>query len=193
MASKPNFDIDFISYFLGNETTGAALYRRLQGSLLRQVRRRAPDLPHDLAEDVVMEVFALMKERRSAFDPEKGSAQAFITVSLLPEALRRIRAENAPPGVRKRERKASNSATVGPAVSIDAVPAVPSVGYGSPAAIEAACDARLIWNWATPPLRVIMGGFLEGKAKSEIASSMNLDRFKVDRMIRTLHSFAIAA
>jgi RNA polymerase sigma-70 factor (ECF subfamily) len=107
---------------------------------------------------------------------------------------------NAPsnPGIkhRKRERKASVSQVPGPMPSLDEVPAmasVASVGYGSPEAIEAACDARLMWAWATPPLRVILGGLLEGKAQVDIAAEMNLDRFKVARMIKTLHEFAAAA
>lgn len=70
---------------------------------------------------------------------------------------------------------------------------MPSVGYGSPEAIEAACDVRAIWNWAPPPLRVVMGGLWEGKAQVDIAAAMNLDRFKVARMIKTLHKFAAAA
>src|SRR5262249_59539333 len=141
----------------------------------------------------VTEVFALMKQRRCAFDPARGSAQAFITASLLAEAVRRIRAENARPGARKRERGSRDQKVPGPTRSLDEVPAMPSVGYGTPEAMEAACDVRGIWSWATPALRAIMGGLLEGKAKGEIASEMNLDRFKVARMIKTLQEFSAAA
>jgi hypothetical protein len=38
-----------------------------------------------------------------------------------------------------------------------------------------------------------MGGLWEGKARVDIAAAMNLDRFKVARMIKTLHKFAAAA
>jgi hypothetical protein len=58
------------------------------------------------------------------------------------------------------------------------------------AAIEAACDARAIWSSMTPPLRVIIGGLMDGQTKIDIASDLNLDRFKVARMIKTLQQFA---
>lgn len=135
----------------------------------------------------------LMKERASAFDPAGGSAQAFITATLLPEAVRRVRAENARPGTPKRQRKSTASKVSGPTSSLDAVPVMPAVGYGSPEAMEAACDARAIWSWATPPMRMVIGGLMEGKAQVDIASKMNIDRFKVGRLIKSLRQFANAA
>jgi DNA-binding transcriptional regulator LsrR (DeoR family) len=40
---------------------------------------------------------------------------------------------------------------------------------------------------------VVLGGLLEGKAQADIASAMNLDRFKVARMIKTVQEFEAAA
>jgi hypothetical protein len=186
-------DIDFVSFLAGNERAGAALYERLKVPLLRQVHRYASDLPLDIAEDAVMEVFAVMMEQGSAFDPARGSAQAFVTAKLLPEAVRRVRAENARPGAPKRQRKTGASKTPAP-VALEEAHEMPAVGYGSPAAMEAACDAHVIWSWATPSVRVIIGGLVEGKAQVDIASEMNLDRFKVGRMIKTMqHRVADAA
>jgi hypothetical protein len=72
---------------------------------------------------------------------------------------------------------------------LDPVPhpeTVPSVGYGSPEAMEAACDANVSWSRATPPMRVIIGGLMNDKSKVELASEMHIDRFMVARMIKTL-------
>jgi hypothetical protein len=48
--------------------------------------------------------------------------------------------------------------------------------------MEAACDARAIWSSATPPLRTITGGLMDGEAQIDIAAGMKIDRFKVARM-----------
>jgi len=179
-------DTDFGSFLAGNQRAGAALYECLKVPLLRQVRRYASDLPPDIAEDAVMEIFALMMEHGAAFDPARGSAQAFITAKLLPEAVRRVRAENTRPGAPKRQRKSTASKAAAPTLSLDEAPEVPTLGYGSEAAMEAACDAHVIWARAAPPVRVILGGLWEGKAQADIAAEMEMDRFKVARVIKTL-------
>jgi hypothetical protein len=60
---------------------------------------------------------------------------------------------------------------------------MPSAGYGSPEAVEAACDAHVIWSRAEPPMRLIIGGLLDGEKLVDIAAAMKVDRFKVARMI----------
>jgi RNA polymerase sigma-70 factor (ECF subfamily) len=192
--STPNTpDIDFVSFLAGDHRAGAALYDRLRVPLLRKVRRHAPDLPEDVAEDAVTEVFVLMMENRAAFNPARGSAQAFITAALVPEAVRHIRAENARPGAPKRQRKPGAAKASLPTVSLDEVFEMRGEGYGSPEAMEAACDAHVIWSRATPPMRVAIDGLMEGKTQVVIASEMRVDRFKVARMIKTLRQFACAA
>jgi RNA polymerase sigma-70 factor (ECF subfamily) len=193
--STPNtIDNDFASFLAGDSLAGAALYARLRRPLLRKVRRHAPDLPDDIAEDAVTEVFVLMMENRAAFNPARGSAQAFISTTLVPEAVRHIRAENARPGAPKRQRKPTAKVPL-PTVTLDEVPetAMRIVGYGSPEAMEAACDAHVIWSRATPLMRQAIDGLMDGKAQVVIASEMKVDRFKVARMIKTLRQFACAA
>jgi hypothetical protein len=189
-----NLNNDLIEFLAGNGRAGAAVYPRLKGPLLRQVRRHAPDLPRDIAEDAVIEVFVLMMERRAIFDPARGSAQAFVTSTLLPESVRRIRAENARPGAPKRQRKQGGAGTFAPTLSLDDVPEHHGTGYGSPAAMEAVCDAHAIWLRATPPMRLIIGGLMDGETQSEIAEGVGMDRFRVARMITGLQrQFAAVA
>jgi hypothetical protein len=57
---------------------------------------------------------------------------------LLPEAVRRVRAENSPPGAPKRQRKSSAAKTPAPTIALEEVPEMPTVGYGTSAAMEAA-------------------------------------------------------
>lgn len=45
---------------------------------------------------------------------------------------------------------------------------------------------RAIWSWASPPLRMIIGGLMDGSSQIEIAAEMRTDRFKVARRIKSL-------
>jgi RNA polymerase sigma-70 factor, ECF subfamily len=192
--SKLNtIDIDFVRFLAGDQCAGARLYALLKDGLLHRIRRNAPDLSRDLAEDAVMQVFALMMERRATFNPARGSAQGFIAGTLVPEAVRSVRAENSPPGAPKRQRKPGAKASA-PTVSLEAVAEVHTAGYGSPEAMEAACDAHIIWSCAKPGMRVMIGGLMDGRAHVDIASELKIDRFTVARMFKTLqHQFAKAA
>jgi RNA polymerase sigma-70 factor (ECF subfamily) len=188
-----SIDIDFVTFLAGDQHAGARLYGSLKDSLLRRIRRYAPDLPRDLAEDAVMQVFVLMMERGATFNPTRGSAQGFIVGTLLPEAVRSLRAENAPPGALRRQRKPRVKATMQTA-SLEAAAEVAAAGYGSPAAMEAACDAHIIWSRSKPAMKVLVGGLMDGKAQADIAAELEIDRFRVARMIRALrHQFANAA
>jgi len=65
---------------------------------------------------------------------------------------------------------------------------VPSVGFGSPQAMEAACDAQ--WSRADLRMRLIIGGLMDGKTQVEIASETSIDRFKVARIMTQLQAVA---
>lgn len=181
-----NYNNSLVEFLAGDRHAGAVLYASLKTPLLRQIRRHAPDLSPDIAKDAVTEIFVLMMERRAAFDPARGSAQAFIMATLLPEAVRHIRAENARPGAPKRQRKLGHSSAGAPPPSLDDAPEMQAAGYGSPEAMEAACDARLIWSRATPPMRLIIGGLMDGKKQGEIAAEIGMNRFQVARMVAGL-------
>lgn len=195
MPDDSNLNQNLVAFLSGNRRAGDAIYVQMRAAVLAIVRDRAPDLAND-REDVLNEVFVLMMEAPHRYDPGRGSARIFITSVILPDAMQRARAKMARPGTTTRRRKVVKSTREATFPMLDPAPApetVEVIGYGSPAAIEAACDARVIWSRATPPLRVIMGGLMDGKAQIDIAAEMNMDRFKVGRMIKMLREFANAA
>lgn len=190
-----NLNEKLAAFLGGNRRAGDAIYTQMRAPILAIVRSRARDLMSD-REDVLNEVFVLMMEAPHRFDPQRGSARAFITSVLLPDAMQRVRAKMARPGTTTRRRKSVQPARQATFPMLDPAPVpetVEVVGYGSPEAMEAACDARAIWARATPCMRLVIGGLIDGKTQVEIASGMSMDRFKVSRMIKTLREFAVAA
>lgn len=190
-----NLNEKLVAFLAGNRRAGDAVYTQMRGPILAIVRSRAPDLMND-REDVLNEVFVLMLEAPHRFDPQRGSARVFITSVLLPDAMQRVRAKMARPGTTTRRRKSVEPVRQATFPMLDPAPApetVEVIGYGSSEAMEASCDTRVIWAWATPPMRVVIGGLMDGKTQVDIASGMNMDRFKVSRMIKTLREFAVAA
>ena len=194
-SENSNLNQNLVDFLGGDSRAGDAVYRHMRSAVLAIVRDRAPDLAHD-REDVLNEVFVLMMEAPNRFDPARGSARFFITSVILPDAMQRVRARMARPGTMTRRRKVVEPVSAATFPMPDPVPApetVEVVGYGSPAAMEATCEARAIWSAAPPPLRVIIGGLMDGQAQVDIASEMKIDRFKVARMIKTLRQIATAA
>jgi hypothetical protein len=76
---------------------------------------------------------------------------------------------------------------------VQAPETVEVIGYGSPTAMEAACDALIVWSRAAPSLRLVIGGLVDGKSQIDIASEMRTNRFKVARMIKLLKSQFVRA
>ncbi|WP_407147851.1 sigma factor [Bradyrhizobium sp. ORS 86] len=168
---------------------------RLRASILAITRRRAPDLVSDL-EDVLDEAFVLMMEAPRRFDQARGSASTFITSVCIPEAIQRVRAKMARPGTTTRRRKRPKTVAQITFPMPDPKPeadTVPVAGYGSEASIEAACDARALYWRASAPLRLLICGLMDGKTQIEIADELATDRFKVARMIKSLHGAPRAA
>jgi DNA-directed RNA polymerase specialized sigma24 family protein len=187
-------DSDFASLLDKNDCICAAAFCRLNERLVRLAHRRAPELPPDVAEDVVMEMFVLIKEHGAKFNPNRGSARAFITATLLPEAIRRVRAENVPPGAMKRSRKPGAPKWAPPALPLDDALDAPLLGHGSHESMEAICDLNVIWARTSPVFRILIGGLAEGLNQAEIASEMDVNRFKIARMMTELQrQFADAA
>jgi RNA polymerase sigma-70 factor (ECF subfamily) len=190
-----NLNQKLAAFLDGDRRAGASIYTHMRGAVLAIVRDRAPDLAND-REDVLNEAFVLMMETPHRFDPQRGSARAFITTVILPDAIQRVRAKMARPGTTTRRRKVVGTAREATFAMLDPAPApetVPITGYGSQEAMEAACDARTIWSSASPQLRVILGGLMEGRTQLEIATEMKTDRFKVARMIKTLVNELVSA
>jgi RNA polymerase sigma-70 factor (ECF subfamily) len=186
---------NLVACLAGDSRAGGAVYTQISTAILAIVRNRAPDLVND-REDVLNETFMLMMEAPHRFDPTRGSAAAFITSVLVPDAIQRVRAKMARPGTTTRRRKASKPMAEASFPMPDPMPApetVPVVGDGSPAAMEAACDAHAIYSRATAQLRVVIGGLVDGRSQVDIASEMQIDRIKVVRIIKSLKHLAGAA
>jgi len=64
-------------------------------------RRAAPDLPVDVQDEVVSQSFEYLIQSRSQFQPERGSAKAFLKIRTR-QAARKVHADYCPPGRRTR-------------------------------------------------------------------------------------------
>uniref|UniRef100_Q07PM2 Sigma-70 region 2 domain protein n=1 Tax=Rhodopseudomonas palustris (strain BisA53) TaxID=316055 RepID=Q07PM2_RHOP5 len=191
-----NLNESFIAFLGGDRRAGEVVYAQMSATILTVVHRRAPDLPND-RQDVLNEVFVLMMESPRRYDPTRGSASAFITSVLVPEGIQRVRAKMVRAGATTRRRKPPKptlEATFTIQEQLPAPDALETTGYGSPTAMEAACDAHVIWSRSEPGVRALIGGLMDGKAQAEIASDLAIDRFKVGRIFKKLqHQFAEAA
>ncbi len=190
-----NLNQTLASFMAGDSPAGRVLFIKAKKFILALIRARASDLRNDHG-DILDEVFILMMEAPTRYDPQRGSARSFITTVLVPEAIRRVRAKSARPGSKTRREAVKN--IMGPTFPMpDPLPnpeAIPSAGYGSPQAIEAACDAHAILMRATPPMRLIVGGLMDGKTQLEIGGELKMDRFRVARRIAGLQrQFAAVA
>jgi RNA polymerase sigma-70 factor (ECF subfamily) len=174
-----------VAFLGGDQRAGDALYRAMRPAILATARKRAPDLRNDFG-DVANEVFILALEAPQRFNPARGSARAFILSILVPEAVKRVRAHMARAGTVTRQYRKKDKAVITLSTIPDPLPnptSIPVAGYGSPQAIEAMCDAHAMWERATPQMKLILGGLVEGKTQNEIATDTGMDRFRVIRMI----------
>lgn len=190
-----NLDRSLVAFLGGDVRAGNVVYSRMKAKILRTVSSRAPDLSND-RDDVLNETFVLMMEAPNRYDPTRGSASAFITSALVPEAIQRIRAKTIRPGATTRRRKRLDPSLLVAFPMPDPPPApetVAAIGYGSHTAMEASCDARGLFARASAPLQMLMGGLANGDAQAEIAADLKTDRFKVARMIRSVRRLAGAA
>jgi RNA polymerase sigma-70 factor, ECF subfamily len=190
-----NLNQNFVAFLGGDSRAGKAVYTQMRAAIIGVARKRAPDLAND-REDVLNETFLMMMEASHRFDPARGAASTFVTSVLVPEAIQRVRAKMARPGTTTRRRKAPEPVTEATFPMLDPMPAPENVaiaGHGSPAAIEAACDARALYTRASAQLRVVIGGLVDGKSQVELAAEMQIDRTKVMRMIKSLKDLADAA
>jgi DNA-directed RNA polymerase specialized sigma24 family protein len=195
MPNAANLNQNLVAFLGGSRRAGDAVYKQMRAAILAIVRNRGPDLVND-REDVLNEIFVLMLEAPHRFDPGRGTARMFITSVLLPEAMQRVRAKMARAGTTTRRRNFVEPACEATFPMLDPASApetVEVIGHGSPAAMEAACDAHVVWSRATPSVRLVIGGLMDGKRQTEIAAEMKTDRFKVARMIKSLEGLLASA
>ncbi len=163
-ADSSKLNQDLAAFLGGNSLAGALVYTHMRGAVLAIVRDRAPDLAND-RQDVLNEAFVLMMEAPHRFDPERGSARDLYHDG---DPSRRYPARTRQDGSARNHDPGDASSSRRAEVTFqmpDSAPAselVEVTGYGSPAAMEAACDAHTIWSSAPPRLRMIIGGLIDG-------------------------------
>jgi DNA-directed RNA polymerase specialized sigma24 family protein len=169
-ARDPHFDEQF--------------HELLRPYLVSLARKLARDLPDDLQEEVVQQTsLDLIGNSRTKFDLRRGSAKAFLFYSVC-NALRTVRANYCPPGNPTRPKKSNNEcATAQSTVSIE------QLGYelGTRSAerqITARCEANSLLKKAPPRVAVALRRIhYIGDTLNEVASDLNLSRFKLSREI----------
>jgi hypothetical protein len=173
----------------------------LRPYLVSLARKLARDLPDDLQEEVVQQTcLYLIGNSTMKFDVRRGSAKAFLFFAVC-NALRTVRSNYCPPGSPTRPNKSSDEREPSSsAVSIE------DLGYelGSRSAerqISAKCDVSSLLKKAPPRVAVALKRIhYIGDTLGEVASDLNLSRFKLSREIsayclgvQNLHSDVITA
>jgi DNA-directed RNA polymerase specialized sigma24 family protein len=106
---EPTDEQLFVAALRGDESAWTTLVKRLDRYLLTGVRRRIADLPDELRQDVVQEVWAAVVTRRNgSFNPSTSSARHYVA-GFLGLAVDRVRAAYRAPGERSRRRDATRS------------------------------------------------------------------------------------
>lgn len=156
--------------------------------LLAVARRRAPDLPVDLRQDIVSETFALLLMiPESAFNPAIGPAKSFLALQVR-SAIRRVRADYCPPGQRTRP------LTRTPTVAEDDRPRVVPIDDLPPREeprnryvvqqFDACCDAKTLLAKAPPSVAVALHRIhIMGEGLSEVSGALGVSRFAMARAI----------
>lgn len=156
----------------------------LRPYLVNVARKLARDLPDDLQEEVVQQAcLDLIGNSTTKFDLRRGSAKAFLFFAVC-NALRTVRANYCPPGSPTRPKKSDDECeTASSAVSIE------DLGYelGTRSVerqITAKCDANSLLKKASPRVAVALKRIhYIGDTLNEVASDLNLSRFKLSREI----------
>ena len=156
----------------------------LRPYLANLARKLARDLPDDLQEEIVQQTcLDLIGNSTAKFELQRGSAKAFLFFAVC-NALRTVRANYCSPGSPTRRKKSDDEhESVSSAVSIE------DLGYelGTRSAerqITARCDANSLLKKAPPRVAVALKRIhYIGDTLNEVASDLNLSRFKLSREI----------
>jgi len=156
----------------------------LRPYLVNLTRKLARDLPIDLQEEVVQQTcLDLIGSSTMKFDMGRGSAKAFLFFAVC-NALRTVRANYCPPGSPTRPKKSKDEHQ-----SSSAAVSIEDLGYElgtrfSERQITAKCDATSLLKKAPPRVAVALRRIhYIGDTLGEIATDLNLSRFKLSREI----------
>jgi DNA-directed RNA polymerase specialized sigma subunit len=156
----------------------------LRPYLLNLTRKLASDLPDDLHEEVVQQAYLdLIGNSSIRFDPQRGSAKSFLYFAVR-NALRIVRSNYCPPGAPTRSDTSSKDRSVS-ALSIDDLDHEPGT-LNVARQIIAGTEANALLK--TAPRRVataLRRIHYIGDSLNEVASDLNVSRFKLSREIDT--------
>jgi DNA-directed RNA polymerase specialized sigma24 family protein len=169
-ARDPHFDEQF--------------HELLRPYLVTLARKLARDLPADLQEEVVQQTcLDLIGNSTMKFDVRRGSAKAFLFFAVC-NALRTVRANYCQPGSPTRRKKSDDEYK-----SASSPVSTEDLGYevGTRSAerqITARCEANSLLKKAPPRVEVALRRIhYIGDTLNEVASELNLSRFKLSREI----------
>lgn len=190
--------------FLDHPSTFKEFHLAARAHLRRCSRRFGAGLPTDVAAEIVNETMVtLLEAEPGAFDPGRGSAQAFLTFAAR-HAARRVRARNAAPGQKTRiskqtrdaAQRAAEAETARPReridVELDSRGGVRFPGRGGSQAltfglaehVEKAVHLDEILANAPPRVRATLEGtHFEDKSLREVAAEMGVNHGTLSREV----------
>lgn len=190
ISSRNNLDTLLRGFLAGDHVAREKLPRVAERYVLKIARRLGPDLPDDLHYDVVNQAFLnLMLQKPASYNPARGAAGTFLKL-MVRNALRQVRASNAPPGHVTRVRKLRGTALPVSApspivVSLDELDEdnMPTSDRAI-ATIEARYDVEALLRRAPAELAVILSRvYLQGETVGYVASDVGVSRYIVSRQI----------
>lgn len=156
-------------------------------------------LPPDIREEVANEAHLILLERVASFDPERAPARVYLRM-IVRDAVKRVAANNCPPGWKTRATNADIEEQHGTVLSLEAKVA-DGFDYCDRCAEHAIyehCDLRTVFNRAPRPLAIaLVRVYCNGEATTDVAASMGITRFTLTRQIKafadTFQDSAVAA
>jgi len=146
-------------------------------------------LPVDVREEVVNEAHLIMLERRSGFDPARGSAPVFLRF-VVRDAVKRVAATYCPPGWRTRRSDVDAEAQRTAVLSLERHTEMGTVFCDTSAerTVERQCDLRTVFDRAPAGLGYALRRiyFLD-ESPAAVAKSLGVSRFT---LLRRMQSYA---
>lgn len=186
-------DAFFVSALSGKSAAAAEL-QKITPFLKKQAKKRAPEFPDDLIDEVICEMWLIALARGvAAFDPSRGSACTYLSC-IIREAARSVRAKYNIPGQATRIRPGSddngdgNPAVFCSSLSIDYEQVQDQVRFDHEY-IENQVDACRILERIESPLREYLERvYLYGETGKEVCVDLGISRFKIRRLLVNLRN-----
>jgi RNA polymerase sigma factor (sigma-70 family) len=146
-------------------------------------RRAAPELPADVQDEVVSQSFEYLIQSKAQFQPERGSAKAFLKV-LTRQAVRKIRADYCPPGRRTRPDRHDRRQQKPKIVSLSDINENVLVNRDAVDELDTNCEVKAILRRAPEKVaRALVLIYFAGERVSSAARAVGMSRFALSREI----------